>query len=384
MPSDELRAVAAEWERPLVDIDGRQQNSTDSVEELNANRLLEDTLGEPVFTAYRNMLDAESNFNETDANGNKFLEPKELDTMANKHLYASNIWLNRHEIEEESNDEYFDENDGVTGRDLENRLRSAIEDLSARGSAHEEGFGVEINFQGNADLDLHRLQIKDKNRNAEINWHSNGNFEITKQAKPGEVTPTNVEELLNLRTQKRRVLGNDTYSVFSDFAKLSPDKEFDKVDKDLNGHIDYNELYEYENPPSGFDRLSSYSYQEMDWIRDRVENLQEASNDEWGDENDGITQADLKAAIGHAVVENRDEIEANIENRLRSGMPGSRRYSSEDTELADTTGGVTLTHVDNKSHFKIEDKELNVAVRIDLQHVEGNAATLLGVEVTNK
>ncbi len=74
-------------------------------------------------------------------------------------------------------------------------------------------------------------------------------------------------------------------------------KNFDKLDKSKDGHITKEELDDYIKNAKN---LKPEEAAAMKRVGEQIGKLEEASNDETGDENDGITKNDLKAANENA------------------------------------------------------------------------------------
>ncbi|HEY9786162.1 MAG TPA: hypothetical protein V6D17_12215, partial [Candidatus Obscuribacterales bacterium] len=71
------------------------------------------------------------------------------------------------------------------------------------------------------------------------------------------------------------------------------EQNFDKINKNGNEHITAGEIDEYlkSNP-----NLAAEDRKKLEYLKAHVDDIEERSNDEWFDENDGITRADLKKA----------------------------------------------------------------------------------------
>lgn len=72
------------------------------------------------------------------------------------------------------------------------------------------------------------------------------------------------------------------------------DGSFNQIDSDKDGFLSGQELNDY--GLSKADSLSAAQKASLDYLKDKRSYIEEESNDEWGDENDGITRNDLKAA----------------------------------------------------------------------------------------
>ncbi len=82
--------------------------------------------------------------------------------------------------------------------------------------------------------------------------------------------------------------GNE--NLRSDSLKRLADKNFDRLDTDHDGFIDKSELDAAMVNPA----FKGEDAQLIGALKRHRENLEELSNDEWGDENDGITRADIE------------------------------------------------------------------------------------------
>lgn len=78
-------------------------------------------------------------------------------------------------------------------------------------------------------------------------------------------------------------------------GKMLLSKDFAKVDADSNGFVTGDEIAKYAKS----DGLTQAAVRSLEQTKAKTGQLEELSNDEWGDENDGITAADLDIAIKH-------------------------------------------------------------------------------------
>ncbi|HEY9869186.1 MAG TPA: C2 family cysteine protease [Candidatus Obscuribacterales bacterium] len=93
-------------------------------------------------------------------------------------------------------------------------------------------------------------------------------------------------------------------------------QSFDQIDVNRDGHMSASELdTAAQNPAATGDfRLT------VRQMRERISDIEEASNDELGDENDGITRADLQAYYEEALSNSPSELITDIDSTLyRSG-----------------------------------------------------------------
>lgn len=72
-------------------------------------------------------------------------------------------------------------------------------------------------------------------------------------------------------------------------------KDFKTVDADSSGFITAEEIDKYAKSKN----LPELTVKDLEEVKRRMGSLEEVSNDEWGDENDGLTIADLETAIKH-------------------------------------------------------------------------------------
>lgn len=89
-------------------------------------------------------------------------------------------------------------------------------------------------------------------------------------------------------------------------------KSFDQIDVNRDGYMSASELNAaYQNPSaSGEFRLA------IKQMRERISEMEEASNDELGDENDGITRADLQAYYEEVFSNSPSELITDIDSTL--------------------------------------------------------------------
>lgn len=366
------------------------ENSNPLFDEILGDALIKDTIGEPAFSAYMDLFEGEAALGSSDRNSDSHLDSRELLCLDGRPAFATNLQLNIELVQESANDEYFDENNGVSSRDLEARLKDKIENVTMHGRVHESKHGVEIDAIANDDLMLHSLHIKNANTGTEINWHSNGNFLVKKE--PSEAQKTIMENKKsyeeNSDDHKEAILGKDGFDAYRNLVELGDLAIFDKIDADLDGHLTSEELSDFaleqrvkeiDERKAKFEKENRLYFPHFDRkpidpmekiatdALDNIDSLEEWSNDEWGDENEGITRADLKQAYWQHIAENADQIASNIEQRLRTGMPGTRNQSSNAAEIEDTISGIKYTQVGDHTIVNVKDNPRNVNTSLDVQ-----------------
>ncbi|MCA9801382.1 MAG: hypothetical protein KC777_05320, partial [Cyanobacteria bacterium HKST-UBA02] len=130
--------------------------------------------------------------------------------------------------------------------------------------------------------------------------------------------------------------------------------DFDKIDKDGNGFLSKDELAAYKQAPA--------------YLKDSVSDLEEHSNDEWFDENDGITRKDITEArkdFGissfHTHAPNSPALPGaepyKAPAKVRDGRVSKEDFADEATKMFDT--------LDTDKNGFLNEKELAAAVESD-------------------
>ncbi|MBY0357668.1 MAG: hypothetical protein K2W82_06675 [Candidatus Obscuribacterales bacterium] len=195
------------------------------------------------------------------------------------------------------------------------------------------------------------------------------NFDNSKQ------NPSKQDESLS------QVLGEEIFVAYKDYVEGH--KEFGQIDNDQNGFLSQTELDSYakRNPQSQVAaRLSHNFYKVMS-----------ASNDEWGLENDGITDNDLKARYIETVrvddlsIRKRVFDIASSEKTITPRDEDSYPHYDHLLSVKDKESGVTYTQSLNRSReeirLNIKDSTRNVELDLHCPYNE-NHDRLFKLELT--
>lgn len=127
------------------------------------------------------------------------------------------------------------------------------------------------------------------------------------------------------------------------------DATFNKIDHDSDGFLSEKELDRVIDDRS-FNEADRHIFRVM---RERVGDVEEASNDEWLDENDGITRADLKAYLASRQESDEFKLAFDVDWSLKSysGIL-NRMYPAQQ---ADTFGGFGPEGEDLTRPGRVED-----------------------------
>ncbi|PZM82737.1 MAG: hypothetical protein DKT66_12155 [Candidatus Melainabacteria bacterium] len=105
-------------------------------------------------------------------------------------------------------------------------------------------------------------------------------------------------------------------------------KNFDKLDKDNDGHVNADEIKAYMKANEG--KLGKEELANLQTLTKDMDRLQSSANDEWFMENDGFTQRDLKVArneegtAGLKVAEGNFKFKPAAEPETRGEVPGQK------------------------------------------------------------
>ncbi len=271
---------------------------------------------------------AQANFGRMDGNGDGHVSDYELDgyIKANEKKFSKEesdlvyqIKDNRDKIEEASNDEWGDENDGFTQQDL----------VLVRSDATASAGGAVPSYDaGNGDL---RPALNYANKNfAKLDADKDGfinNNEISQYMTDNELSTSEVRMLRNLRDRSTAVglANNDGDSPFDPKGLSKGDlsatneqinnltfaaENFSALDANGNGHVTKEEIIGYERAR---DDLSGQELRALDALKKQVDQLDDLHNDESGDENDGFTGYDIldgMTALGSPNAKGQNKLEA--------------------------------------------------------------------------
>jgi len=293
-----------------------QNEIANSPAEQNTDAELSASVGENLFNAYADLVDTRgSSFNNINTNGDQFLGRVELVSALGEEPRARHLLDNLSDIEESSNDELGDENDGITNEDLERNFLAAIE-------AHDGSItdldipGLEIDSATDAKTGkLSQLKIKDESRDMQVRYSddvltiSNGMSNLERAG--GK----------EYDEQLKTLLGDDLYNAYQAYQDGGLEA-FDKIDYDENGTLDEQELNEFliltQNSKDPSVQRQHEAAGQM--LRDMAE-LKDVSDDEWIGFDDGITMNDLSQRLENLAT--APETRQRMEDHLHDGAVGT-------------------------------------------------------------
>lgn len=261
---------------------------------------------------------AEKNFDKLDVDGDGYigsgdidgyiraqgakLDPKEAEQL-------DYLKKNISDLEECSNDEFGDENDGITRHDIiaakqedgTDQMKAGQPACSNEAVVATEDLRAALNY---AEKNFAKL---DGDKDGHI---TEGEIDQYMTANKDSVSP---EDLANLRALKAKVseveeLSNDEFGDENDgitkkdiamskerIDALAYGKEnFDKLDGNGDGYVTAEDIDAYIKARGD---VSPEEKKKLEYLKKEADDLQDYHNDEWGFENDGITKGDLADAL---------------------------------------------------------------------------------------
>lgn len=134
-------------------------------------------------------------------------------------------------------------------------------------------------------------------------------------------------------------------------------KNFDKLDKDNDGHVNADEIKAYMKANEG--RLGKEELANLQTLIKDMDRLQSSANDEWFMENDGFTQRDLKVArneegtAGLKVAEGNFKFKTAEEPETRGEVPGQKPETGKKAGDNASTGDHEYVIKSGDSFWKI-------------------------------
>ncbi len=219
------------------------------------------------------------------------------------------------DLEEQSNDELADEDDGITRQDInsaEAQMKASeyaqknFDQLDADSDGYVKSGEVNNYIRANSD----RLSVQDRTTldylkgnvgdleefsNDEFGDESNG---FTKADLKDAIDETgsstvgvdgNIDVLPVLAPVQYKYDATTEQVKIEDFVKES-ERLFSQLDEDSDGYLSEGELADAVKS----EKYTGRDAQVVAALYEKQDDLEEVSNDELGDENDGITRADLK------------------------------------------------------------------------------------------
>lgn len=319
---------------------------------------------------------AKQNFSKLDLDGDGYVTSGEVNSYvrANSDSLSANdranldyLKRNVDDLEEYSNDEFGDENDGFTNADLRDALdETGSNTVGTDGNMEKLPLPAPVQYK--YDSTTEKVKLEDVATEAERlfdqldrdsdGYLSEGELAHAVQSEKYTGKDAQVVAALYRNQDDLEELSNDEFGDENDGITRADLKQFDKdrdkiqtewqqigrarvwLDKDDNfkkvdtDNDDYLTKSEIEKALERTD-LTKDERTSLEFLRDNVDDLEEASNDEFGDENDGITKADLKeygdstVTTVHSALQRTNEAQktgsrdlyANKENPLASIKP---------------------------------------------------------------
>jgi Ca2+-binding EF-hand superfamily protein len=319
---------------------------------------------------------AKQNFSKLDLDGDGYVTSGEVNSYvrANSDRLSaqdrSNLdYLKRNadDLEEYSNDELGDENDGFTSADLRDALdETGSNTVGTEGNTEKLPLPAPVQYKYDSTTEAVKLEAvaaESERLFDQLDEDSDGYLSESELAdavqcqkytgKDAQIVATlyknqdDLEELSNdeladendgITRADLKQFDKDRDKIQSDWQQigrarvfLNKDDNFKKVDTDSDDYLTKSEIRKaLERTDLTQDERTS-----LEFLRDNVDDIEEASNDELGDENDGITKDDLKSYGDSTVVSvynavNRTneaqktgsrDLYANKENPLESIKP---------------------------------------------------------------
>ncbi|MBA3995327.1 MAG: hypothetical protein C0469_17545 [Cyanobacteria bacterium DS2.3.42] len=250
---------------------------------------------------------AQKNFGRMDGNGDGHVDDYELDgyIKANEKKMSKEesalvhqIKDHRDDLEEASNDETGDENDGFTRQDLALTKRNIPASTTGESATVESGGDLRPALDY-ANKNFNKL---DSDKDGFIN-----NDEIGKYMAENELSSTDVGLLRDLKDRSQTVSNgsadgdgpmNSKGISKKDLAATNDQinnltfaaENFTAMDANGNGHVTKEEIIGYERARND---LSGTELRALDALKNQVDKLDDLHNDETGDENSGYTGYDI-------------------------------------------------------------------------------------------
>lgn len=259
-------------------------------------------------------------------NGAK-LKPEELEALRKVREKISNL-------EELSNDETLDENDGVTKKDLDaaqqrfkafDYAQKNFDKLDGNGDGHITADEIDgyVKAQG-GKLDGKELEKLDylKKNVSDIEEYSNDEFgDENDGISRHDLLKAKEDDGTDQMKSGRAPSSNETVAATGDLrpALDYAQKNFDKLDADKDGHVTADEIDQYMT--ANKDSVSADDLAKLRALKEKVGDVEEQSNDETGDENDGITRKDIELskeridALAYGK-ENFDKLDGNADGHV--------------------------------------------------------------------
>lgn len=258
---------------------------------------------------------AQKNFEKLDTDSDGYITAEEIEGYIKdrRDLSQSDLkklnYLKDHvgDIEETSNDEWGDENDGITRYDLN---AAKAEDGTERMSSQEQSCET---IKATGDLRPALDFARDNFDKIDADKDGFIDADEIRDFADANKTTFSTDDLAKLMALKKKVSdveeqSNDEWFdendgiTKKDIEETSPridalayaKDNFDKLDGDGDGYITKSNIDAY---IKGRGDLSAEELKILNYLKDNESDIEEYANDEFGDENDGITRSDLGDAL---------------------------------------------------------------------------------------
>lgn len=291
------------------------------------------------------------------------------------------------DLEEMSNDEFCDENDGITREDINDaeRLMKATEYAQKnfdKLDADSDGYVTSgevttyiransdrLNVQDRASLDYLKGNVSDLEEYSNDEWgdENDGFTKADLKDALNETGSSTVGIDGNTDVLPAPAPFNPKYDATTEQVKLpefvkESERLFSQLDEDSDGYLSEGELA---NAVEG-DKYTAKDAQIVAALYRNQDDLEERSNDEWGDENDGITRDDLAQFD-----KDRDKIQSDWLQTARANVFLGK---DDNFKKIDTDSDEYLT----KSEIKkaLERTDLTEDERVSLEFLKDNVDDL--------
>lgn len=247
---------------------------------------LSGALGQTLYDAYVGLVDTQgSSFRSLDTNANGYLNRIELVGGLGTEPTARQLLTGLPALEEQSNDELGDEDDGITNDDLENNLLSAIQ---AGGSPIKAISNDKYQVSGEIDAqtgEITDLTIRDEERDLTVSY-SDSQLSIRRDSGAQTVDPDKFD------AKMKEQLGEELFNAYQDYQDGG--QAFDRIDYDENGTLDEKELNEFLIlTQNSRDPSVQRQHEAANHMLRNMDEIKNAVDDEWIGAEDGITTSDL-------------------------------------------------------------------------------------------
>lgn len=337
--------------------------------ETEADSLLEEGLGKQGRLDYINLVFGEKEFKgPLNLNGDEYLSRAELKSAAKSNPLARYLL--------ENYDSYKPDANGITSKDLEEKLINSLDTRIMRNKIKESVPNLSLDALGNSEQSLHSLNIKDDLRGINLNYRG-GSLKFERTSSESETKELSSQNYDSADAGKVKALGSDLFKAYRNLIDLGKPATFDEIDANLDGHLSSLELNIFADAhPSSLQNDNLGMANTARSAADSIAYIEEMSDDEFGDENDGITSFDLVEDFLEKAYENKAEVTEQIEARLRDGLPGTRTTGGS---VEDTMTGIEAENGAVNSFIEIHDAQREVDLRVDF--MEGLFSTHKAMDI---